>query len=434
VHTTLRWPFLAHFVACADASLSVVDSPPQPPSYEAPSDGPEIQPVTGPTSKAIGSSSGAFLWQGMDHRWLRTVVGFETPHRLSYFESLISKEGINGAHVPSAMFSFGAGTGVDGDYMDPVGRWGALQSPDVLTVRGSHEFVGTDSISVGQYPKATTDISKTIELSLPEGFKTDSTVVAGVLQGFTMSLHCDPKKQSADNPCNSDGAWPVSFGFGVDSCKVQERHVTCEVAFHLQRAWTPAKGGIPGIEEKPLNAKLDYSFRVNFVAVVGKTGVFAATQDRVAQRGSIHDGAAKIAKRSILVPRSMNSVVAGFSSVGFELYKTLATDDANHLGRYIGDINFGLRKSSYDPNLAKFSYETEMQVWAPTTVQDSGVRYTAKTQVLQFASATVSTGSARGAICVNSSDQAPALTAWKQCGGNSLVSEQARDEERIYAK
>jgi hypothetical protein len=419
----------AAFVGCADpaSSIDAVTGGDLPRSG---SQSPGRQSPGRPLANVPASSHAAFLWQGMEHRWLRSVMGFAVPHRIAFLESSVGDEANGSEHDDGALFAFGQGTGVDGNHMQPVGLWAAFESPSVVALRGTHEFSGTDAVVKALYPRAETQASATVDMALPVGVDAERATVTGVLQGFTLETKCDPKKQPDGSPCNSDGAWPVALAFGVEGCAIADRKVTCRVSFRFDRAWTPTNGGVPGIEEKPLNERLDYRFNVKILAVVGKSADFAVSEDVVSLVGAIHDQEPRVATRTVGVSASASAATVGFSHLGFELYRTQADASANHLGRYIGALNFGLRNAAYDSNQGKFVYDVGLQVWAPNTVRASGVSYEAKTQVLQFRTGSVTHGSAKGALCLNSAG-APTFSAWQQCGKGGLVAERRRDEVRV---
>ena len=91
----------------------------------------------------------ALLWQGFEHNWQRTVAGaWAVPHRVSLFETRIDNEQHTleeGELTTTAQFHFSQSTGVDGDYMLPVGHYSRVYAPDLQVERGTMSFSIVDS-------------------------------------------------------------------------------------------------------------------------------------------------------------------------------------------------------------------------------------------------------------------------------------------------
>ena len=80
-------------------------------------------------------------------------------------------------------------------------------------------------------------------------------------------------------------------------------------------------------------------------------------------------------------------------------------------------------------------------VWAPVTVVDSLVTTTLRTAILDVAgNSAADQQQARGRLCINSTEQAPAFSRWKRCGLNTWWSrwiygpEQSSDQLTISEK
>lgn len=382
----------------------------------------------------------ALLWQGYDHAWLRTVLGFRIPHRISRFDSFIDGEqwtsdaaGPRGA----ARFHFGQGTGVDGNYMKPVGYHQALSAPGLAVWRGEHKLTFTDQI-VGDPPRAesTHDVTLEIDLARPAlafGSLADYLIV---LRGIALTTHCDDAKQPVGEPCNSDGLWPYRFFVGFEACQRAGQKLRCPLKVQLHRAWTPNKGGLPGIAEKPLNARLGIELRVLYTvlganaqsarftrgALVGGSGrghdaqPFQLAGQLAGDGGGVYQGAA-----------------LGLRAFGFTLSPASADASQQHLGRYIGAWRFSARPGSYDAESGQAAVDYTAQVWLPDTVVDSNVAYELRAALIQLGGSgqVFAAGQAEGSLCSNSSDQAPLFSVWKKCGEPDKGPEQTRDDVPI---
>ena len=95
---------------------------------------------------------GTFLWQGFEHEWLRTVAGFRVPHRISRLTSYVETDAPadSQSDVLSGIYHFAQSTGVDGNYMKPIGRYAALRNADISIRSESVRLTWTDESDLAQ--------------------------------------------------------------------------------------------------------------------------------------------------------------------------------------------------------------------------------------------------------------------------------------------
>lgn len=98
---------------------------------------------------------------------------------------------------------------------------------------------------------AETKLSKTIEIDVPEQFTNNIDLhVSSMLRGFDIDIHCNKEKQAKNNVCNSDAIWPTILNIEVSDPQIDTKSnkINLTINFHLQREWTPTRGGL-----KPYN-------------------------------------------------------------------------------------------------------------------------------------------------------------------------------------
>lgn len=385
----------------------------------------------------------AFLWHGMDHEWLRTIVGFKIPHRVSKLDSFIDGE-LHDAPTwtGAATFNFGQSTGVDGNYMKPTGRYNALYSPDLYVTRGSTQLQWTDDSEGDTHPKAvsTQDSAITISLDVPELAHGLGDTYQALLRGVQLQTSCDDAKQpSGSNPCNSDGMWPYRMGVALLECTRDGLTLTCPLEVQINRAWTPNLGGLPPVEEKPYNDRLDFDLTVHYTIIGGASSAVNIVHGaETTSSGEARDNDPVIAQPSIQGAAGYDAGALGLTAFSFGFAK-LASQTApkfDHLGRYIGRLRFEVASTSYEPTTGAMDYEFASQVWVPDTVANAEVTYTHRAALIQLASpdANVSTpATTTGVICRNSTDQAPFFSAWEKCDEADKGPAQADDSTPISA-
>lgn len=422
--------------ACGDESSACIDS------------GPAADSAPGPDAPTLLASEqrALYLWQGYDHEWLRTVVGFRVPHRISQFDSYVGDEshegsgdGESGEWQASAGIHVGQATGVDGNFMKPVGFYGAAYAPGLYVERGERHLTWTDEIvdvDVGGdlYPRAESTRAETIEVDLgrPALGHGELAQYDVVLQGLALQTTCDDNQQPPGELCNSNGMWPYRFAVAIDTCAVTDQTLRCPLTVEMHRAWTPNRGGLPGIEEKPLNSRLGFDVRV-YYAVLGADG------ERVAlTRGAIVAGSGQgrdddpfVASASITGAGGgqFPEAAVGLQRFGFTLSPANGNANQNHLGRYIGGWRVRVQATGYDPATGTADVEHLSQLWVPDTVAQTDVDYQSAALLIQVADDGSAHGgrSAEGTLCSNSSDQAPPFSTWERCGEPDKGPEQTRD-------
>lgn len=412
---------------------------------DAPSDTPKGDDPTGttqdppePTWDPASAEHGTFLWRGFEHAWLRAVVGFRIPHRISRLTSFVDGGDFSedsGQWSGTSSFHFGQSTGVDGNFMKPVGRYQAVYSPDIVTHSGSVNFTFEDESDGGEYPKAESLLSQvvSIDLSAPELALGQLDNYAVVLGGLELETACDDAKQPADNQCNSDGMWPYRFGVDVLPCQRQGDQLECVVKVDIGRGWTPNKGGVPPFEIKPFNDVLDFDLTVHYTVLGGNESALRVTHaPAIFADGKGRDNDPAVTSNSV-DGLSGAAAITALTGFGFELYKTQSLAKHNHLGRYIGELAFGLQDGSRDGDELDFS--TISQLWVPDTVEQTGVTYRTSVALLEFedGNAVSPAQEVTGSLCIPSSPQAPAFSAWNECGNGNKGPEQDQDTMSILA-
>ena len=363
----------------------------------------------------MSANDDIFVWRGFDHDWLRTVAGFRTPHRVSKLHSFVSTEG------GRAQFAFGQATGVDGNYMRPVGHYAVLRAPGVGSVQRSVTLAWTDEVDGGRYPQACSDRGAELSVDLADAFLGRVPEQhAVVLSGFQLQSRCDPQKQPADNPRNSDGMWPFKLGVWLGEPVREGTTLRCPVNVHVYRAWTPMLGGLPPFEIKPLNARLDIEVTVMVTVVAGDEGAL-----RVTRGPEVGASTSARSTREVDIDATVRGVreryphaVSALHGFGFELLRSSRLPMHGHLGRYLNNLRFRVEDGAYDSQRGVLEVAHRAQVWVPSTVVPTDVRCTLGSTLLQLGpGARVRTNQqVRGQLCSNSTDQAPFFSRWCECG------------------
>ncbi len=383
-----------------------------------------------PDTGALSSPQAAFLWQGFDHEWLRNVAGFRVPHRVSRLDSAVTEVFSRTDGEGAAQTAFAQSTGVDGNYMDPQMRWGALSSAGLFVDHGEVTTRFTDDGSGGEYPRAMSSREMMIEVALPTGVDQ----AHAVLRGFQLESVCDPALQPAGEPCNSNGFWPYRMSVGIAACTTSGGSATCAVTVEIGRAWTPNRGGIRGIEEKPFNDKLTYDITVLYSVIGGGADVLAATaSEAIVANAPARNNDPQVVSSVLAGARGVAGAV-GLTRFGFTFLRTGAADARQHLGRYIGRLNFGIEPGEYDPASGAIEVDHIMQVWIPDTVVATDVDYEMRSVllVLKDADSRALAGQvADGEICRNSAPEAPLFSRWNRCGGGDFGPEQVEDTSTV---
>jgi hypothetical protein len=374
------------------------------------------EPASAPTETV-------FVWRGFRHEWLRTVAGFRVPHRISFLESYLDAETEDGA-----TFHFGQSTGVDGNYMRPEGRWAAFASPGLSVHRGAARWTWTDDADGSAYPQAESSMRATIEIPLRE----EATEAEVFLRGIQLDIECEDALQPAGEPCNSNGMWPFHVAVQILPCERTADGVACDVTLDIGRAWTPNHGGVRGIEEKPFNDRLTFDASVLYTAVAGSAEVLRATRaPTVELTAPARQDAVERALATVSAEAGLGDGVAALTGFSFTFIRTGTADNTQHLGRYVGTLDFGLGDAdAFDPASGVAETQAGAQVWIPDTVVATDAGYTVDATWLQLGHAQAEIYSPRtavGSLCSNSSPEAPWLTRWERCGSGDRGPEQRSD-------
>lgn len=389
---------------------------------------------------------GAFLWRGFRHEWLRTVAGFAIPHRVSRLDSFIDNEehsATGGLWTGDADFHFGQSTGVDGNFMKPIGRYSALHAPNLYVDVGLVNLSWTDDSTLAAHPQAISNIQHSIEIPLDKATLGYALLdhYGVVLRGISLESSCDDAKQVLE-PCNSNGFWPFRLAFRLGNCTKGVTTLTCSLLVQIHRAWTPKLGGVPDLNEiKPYNERLDYNVTVYYTVIGGDKGHVAITNGAtVTANNTGHAKQPMVVTSSIQGAPGMAQGTVAMRGFAFEFSPPddpgSNDGDVGHLGRYIATLDFGVADSAYFPKSGVLIHESTAHVWLPDTVVDANVDYEVDPVLIQVNSTTpkaFSTDCTQGSLCSNSSPQAPVITAWKNCGTKPYGPEQVTDVVPIIA-
>ena len=397
------------------------------------------------SSWTASRSESLFIWQGFDHEWKRFVVlknEGRVPHRLSKFQNYLAETeaGDVVAHV-------GQSTGVDGNYAKPKVYYSEIKNgSDAFTIhKGITSFSWFDEVNNAEHPVANNKIVQPIPL--PEHSVEPNAPYVVLLDGFELDLQCEDSDQPESEPCNSNGIWPYIFQIQLQGCssmvgeefseqvvrteyeQTQSDDVRsgCRIEANIFRAWTPNKGGFqlwPIINEvKPLNHRLNYKLNIRYSYISG--------DNLQVSPALLHESSFKLQAKTSPVDTTVDEAfdrqmhVTGITGFGFMLEEPEAINpawqwlgsDVLHRGRYLGHLGFSVvnPENGYTP-----VFQQQLQVWSPISVVDSHVVATLNTQLLSINQA-VQQNVAKGKICINSTEQAPAFSRWTMCGLNNPI-------------
>ncbi|MEZ4366142.1 MAG: hypothetical protein R2939_07620 [Kofleriaceae bacterium] len=403
---------LALTVSCGDAPTTCDDACAGPVDAAAPP--PDAVPLADGVDHAL-------LWQGFDHEWLREVVGFRVPHRVSLLDSYLDEITATdaGGWRVDGTYHAGQSTGVDGNYMRPRVAFAAVTAPGLWAHAGDTHLTWTDrlvdvDVDGAPYPRASSTFDQEVVLGVPPGGR-----YALALRGVALDMACRDEAQPPETPCNSNGMWPYRMAIDVRDCDPGDGAdgvLRCRVHVEIARAWTPNHGGLPGVEEKPLNAALDYDLRVLWTALGGAVADVGLARAPIFERTQAgHEDAPVTTTTTITGAPGFTGAVAALDHVAF----TLAPPDSsnpemNHLGRYLGQLAFNTTLTSHDAATGAVELTPSARVWLPDTVVDAEISHEVGTLVLWHRGQSAQ-GDATTSLCVNSSDQAPDFSAWEEC-------------------
>jgi len=239
--------------------------------------------------------------------------------------------------------------------------------------------------------------------------------------------------QPEGEPCNSDGMWPYKFRVAFEACRREAESLSCELVVEIRRAWTPNLGGLPPLEIKPFNDRLSFEMKVHYTVVGGPADALQVRRVPVSEfSGMLKDNAPAEETMTLDGAAGYPAAMVVMNELGFELFKHRNEARYQHLGRYIGALEFGVSLVSYDESSGQAVVNSRGQVWVPDTVSDSNVTYRMGLTLLQFGQggAVVGGQDVEGSLCANS-DGAPFFSAWNRCGEEETGPEQVEDAEAI---
>jgi hypothetical protein len=373
----------------------------------------------------LSGGSSAVLWSGFEHEWLRRELGFRVPHRISRFSSRVTE--LSESHVEAKVAQ---STGVDGDYMKPVLLHQRIESPGISTERGTLHLRFEDFIDLGASDaSAQTVASGTFEIERRSPEEPLQQSVA-LLQGFELETRCVPKPGLPE--CNSNGIWPHVFEISLGDCTDSgQTRVRCSYRVQIARAWTPARGGLPPFEIKPLNASTEYDLKIGvlLLSASGSHARFSRFESHE-KRASAHQNLAGSRTRLLLdgeplseTGLSLPQATVGLHSLRFELSPRKRAQEGSFLGRYIGGLGLGATPLRYEPALGDLEIELHRALLLPRTVHDAGIEWSTGLTLIQLGhpgSKLEDLTRNSFSLCAPSSSQAPAFSRWDRCAALGL--------------
>jgi hypothetical protein len=239
-----------------------------------------------------------------------------------------------------------------------------------------------------------------------------------LLAGIRLDTKCCDEHQSPDNPCNSNGLWPCHLAVRLEPPVRDGDHHVFEVVVEIDRAWTPTRGGVPFIEEKPLNEKLDFDLEVFVTALSGDDQHLRTTRQESRTVGSARRRTPRTTDLELHGTPNTRLGTVGLTGFGFTFVQSGRTRFHEHRGRYLTTLDFGVDALRYDPLRGSARVSDPQSVWIPRTVIGTDVETELHSVLVQLPhrEARTWTGEAVGSLCAHSSDQAPFFSRWKKTG------------------
>ncbi len=386
-----------------------------------------------PSTRVEAPDAATLLWQGFEHTWERKALGiFAVPHRVSMFRSGPVEERhehTSDGVITEAVWEFGQSTGVDGDHMSPVGYASRITAPDVQMDRGTVYFSTVDRTMNPEAPRALARFHELIRV--PASNTIDGHAV-GLVRGMSFRSRCmdDPDQ------CNSDGIWPFRFLVEIAPCSQVEAEWVCPVTVEVGRAWTPNRGGVKRIEEKPVNERMAIDIELDWVVLEGHESAVSSTTV-LWEKALGNNRAVNPTEAELPIPvrggDQYPHAAVGLSSFGFVFFPTGRRDDQIQRGRYVSAWGLRIREESYDPEAGVFVLGHSGGIRLPKTVRRTGVSVELGLTVVQlgnpFATA-IELDPLHGQICSDSKG-APFFSAWKRCERKNL---ERRVEDSVNVK
>ena len=369
------------------------------------------------TQQAWQMRSDLLLWQGFDHEWLRYIVAPKDgriPHRISSLANYVSYSAIDG----KPLMTFAQDTGVDGNYMHPGGRAvslpGVTHAQGVVSMSWQDQLVDQDAV-----PQARNQLL--YDIQLPASFQNGQLA----LQGLDLDLECVDTDQPDGEPCNSDGMWPYLLALQIGDCALRQQGYICPLKVNIYRGWTPNQGGVPGLgETKPLNQQLRYQLNIHVAAFDADESLLFSPVHSVQQSADLLAYDIQPNRLELVGQPGMNQAIPLLKGFGWMLTRPDSVgaqwagfnSDIRQRGRYLAKLQFEMTDLEYQPEKGEMALTPAMQVWAPETVVDSRVHTFMDVQLLQSPQGSDRQSySADGRLCLNSKDEAPFYSLWRNC-------------------
>ena len=364
-----------------------------------------------PEAPVEPEDTSVWLWQGFRHFWeRRTFGGFYLPHRVSRFESRI-REVAHAEAGSGGTYGFAQNTGVDGDWMAPEGYVRRVTSPDIRVHRGVEVVTGEDEVE-GRNPRALQRYDRLIEVPKPSG--NGHAVAVAVLQGLSFRSWCI---EDDDSECRSDGIWPYRFRATLGACTEVEDTLACPLAVEVGRAWTPGRGGIRFIEEKPVETRMGIEVEINYAVITASEGDMVATpfvfeNALASDRQTVHEAQTVDIPG---LPKGLPSATVALTGLAFEFIPS-RRGSAKNRGRYIGGWGVRVGAGDYNAENGYLVVDHAGGIWLPATVASTGLSLEVAMSVIQLAhEGAVGEGVTVGGSLCAPSNGAPWFSKWDRC-------------------
>lgn len=362
-------------------------------------------------------SNAGLVWQGFDHHWERRALGlWSLPHRVSLFQSGpidVVNEATEDGVVTRGDWRFGQAPGVDGDHMRPVGYGAHLTAPNVEMYAGTSHHSTVDQLADPTAPRTFARFHDV--LRIPAGNGPHGHAV-GLVRGLSFRSRC----MDAPDRCNSDGIWPYRFLVSIAPCEHLEGEWVCPVTVELGRAWTPGRGGVKYLEEKPINERMAIDIDIDWVVLEGSTDALASTTV-LFENAVPRDKKMRTEEQSIPVPAvggdRYPAATVGLSSFGFVFYPTGARTALEQRGRYLSGWSMHVRELGYDPATGLFEIGHSGGISMTRTVKNTGVGLELGMTVVQLGAPDARVTELpplEGVLCADS-EGAPRFSSWNRC-------------------
>ena len=359
------------------------------------------------------------VWNGFRHFWRRKFLGYHIPHRIQAIRNYITHQDQTKDY--HEIITMGQNNVVDGNFMKPEGFYTQIQLEKTRYQAGRISLCWFDASTDDDHPKARSRIRMKVKIPktvFPKPVSNDDMMTI-LLNGFDLSSTASTKLENDQNRYKPKGFWPYRLFFKVADISHDDSSIEFILKVDVFRAWTPNRGGLPYLDEKPYAKSLRINLDLYFLILIDRSGNMYLKSERIQSLGRIRDKQPKQIEISYDQSNEYKSFFTGINSFGFE-FSPINTNHSkhNHLGRYIGGIWFQIK----DEKDQKSPYsKISSQVWSPQTVINTDVRYlTEITSIYQKEEIKHEGGSRQACICINSDDNAKFFSTWKRCGKRNI--------------